>query len=42
MDVRNVDIYEEETEKLKFNIADYYIFSKVNYQLPLVYRTFLW
>ena len=36
------DIYAEETEKLRYNIADYYLFSKVNYQLPLIYRTFVW
>jgi hypothetical protein len=37
-----VDIYAKETENLGYNLADYYLFSKVHYQLPLVYRTFLW
>ena len=36
------DIYAEESQNLRYNIADYYLFSKVYYQLPLIYRTFIW
>ena len=39
---RKVDIYDEEQKNLRFNISDYYLFSKKYYQLPLVYRTMLW
>ena len=37
-----VDIYDEETKNLRFSIADYYLFSKLNYQLPLVWRALVW
>lgn len=36
------DIYAEEERKVTFNLAEYYLFSKQKYQLPLVYRTFAW
>ena len=36
------NIYEEEQRLLRYNLADYYPFSKVKYQLPLIYRTFVW
>ena len=35
-------MYAEEPAKLRFNIADYYLFSKMKYQLPLVYRALVW
>jgi len=37
-----MSIYDEETKNLRYHIADYYLFSKLTYQLPLVWRTFLW
>ena len=38
----STEIYDEECRKLGFNISDYYLFAKKNYQLTLVYRTLLW
>ena len=38
----SVDLYAAEERLLSYNIADYYLFSKVTYQLPLVYRTLAW
>lgn len=40
--LQSLDIYDEETNNLRYNIADYYKFSKINYQLPLAKRTFFW
>ena len=37
-----IDIFEEESRKIGFNIADYYLFSKQKYQLTLIYRCFTW
>ncbi len=38
----SINVYAEEERLLRYNIADYYLFSKVTYQLPLVYRTLAW
>ena len=37
-----LDTYNEESRKLGFNLADYYLLSKKNYQLTLVWRIFFW
>ena len=39
---KSKDIYEEEERKIQFNLSDYYLFSKMKYQLPLIQRTLLW
>ena len=38
----DLDIYDEEEKNLKFNIADYYVFSKNHYQLNLIKRCMIW
>ena len=37
-----INIYDEEERNLGYNIADYYLFSKNQYQLPLTKRAFIW
>ena len=37
-----IDVYEEETRKLRYHISDYYLFAKHKNQLSLPYRVFSW
>ena len=39
---KTIDIYDQETKDLRYNISDYYLFSKHTYQLKLIYRTLVW